>query len=171
MNSKNGFTLIELIIVIVILAILIAVALPRFVNFEEQAENAVLNSTLGALRSTARIAESRAVADGFSGTGDIQINNENVYLVNNFPVARSNDISANGPGTFSGILELIELEGGIQVYYSDDTEVVSRTAASDDYVIFELRGKCFTYRPPQLAGELPEYSSILAFDELTDTCS
>lgn len=48
---KKGFTLIELVIVIVILGILAAVAIPRFVDLTGQAKDAAARGALGGLRS------------------------------------------------------------------------------------------------------------------------
>ncbi|MFN3751888.1 MAG: type II secretion system protein [Thiobacillus sp.] len=52
MNSKQrGFTMIELIVVIVILGILAAVALPRFTNMQGDARIAKLNAARGAVQA------------------------------------------------------------------------------------------------------------------------
>ena len=56
-NNKNGFTLIELIIVMVILGIMAAVAVPKYLdsiaNAEASAEDAVITSIRGGLKQAA----------------------------------------------------------------------------------------------------------------------
>ena len=59
LRSEAGFTLIELVIVIVILGILASVAIPRYEDMREQARVATLKGQLGSIRSAVAIQYAR----------------------------------------------------------------------------------------------------------------
>ncbi len=91
-SNQQGFTLIELVMVIVILGILAATAVPRFTNLRGDAEDAALAGMAGALGSASAInyaVRSLDVANGSAVTDCIDV-----------------------PGT---------LEGGLDIAYSVQT--------------------------------------------------
>ena len=64
MKRSAGFTLIELIIVIVILGILAVTAAPKFMNLQSDARKSTVSSLSGAVKSAASMAYSKAIIAG-----------------------------------------------------------------------------------------------------------
>ena len=94
MNKKQaGFTLIELVMVIVILGILSAFALPRFADLTGDAREASISGLAGALKSAAAIAHSQQVADGTSSSTAVTLDNESILMVEGFPTTAAGGIT------------------------------------------------------------------------------
>jgi MSHA pilin protein MshA len=78
LRSEKGFTLIELIIVIVILGILSVVAAPRFLDISTDAKIASINAIASQVKSAASLAQNKARATGLRpaavNPGSIQTN-------------------------------------------------------------------------------------------------
>jgi len=87
-TSQGGFTLIELVVVIVILGILAAFAVPRFMGLETQARVASIKSMAGTLRSAAAMAHGVCMAQGCTNASTpININGQPITFVNQYPNA------------------------------------------------------------------------------------
>ena len=67
MKRQSGFTLIELVMVIVILGVLAAVAIPKFVNLKGEAQTAALTGMVGSISSANSINYAVRSADSSKG--------------------------------------------------------------------------------------------------------
>lgn len=92
MKKQQGFTMIELIVVIVILGILAATAIPKFLDIQTNARVASINGVRGAMNSAAALAHAaQLVANAASGTA-VTLGGTSITMSNGYPTADANGI-------------------------------------------------------------------------------
>ncbi len=79
-KNEKGFTLIELVVVIVVIGILAALVVPRFISLQSEARVAVVDHLSGAVRSGSNIVHAKALTNGVAGgaAGTIDIDGPSV---------------------------------------------------------------------------------------------
>ena len=80
MKRQGGFTLIELVVVIVILGILAVTAAPRFLNLQDDAKESALQGLAGAMNGAAGITFGKAAIDGVEALADSAISEGNTTI-------------------------------------------------------------------------------------------
>lgn len=157
MTKKQGFTLIELVVVIVILGILAVTAAPRFLNLQSDARKATLEATKGALESAFQIFSAKAQVP----SADIIVSDSGnkTLMLNGFEFGFTDDFYPTFPYQYfislEPLLALVNIdvsfdrdiveglryepnyEGSILLYYGDNPDT-SRCSLS--YGPFKMHG-------------------------------
>ncbi|WP_321530198.1 type II secretion system protein [uncultured Desulfuromonas sp.] len=121
MNNQKGFTLIELIVVIVILGILSAVAVPKFVDMQGEARRGVLEGIRGSWKSAVMMSHGKWLALGNS-PASITVEGKTVEMTDGYPTASTENLA-----------DLIDLDG-LTVIDTDSDEFSATVTSGALYV-------------------------------------
>lgn len=135
--QSRGFTLIELVVVITILGILAAFAVPKFIALDSQARIATVNGLAGSVKSAAALARSLGMATG-NAAGPVLMEGASVTLLNNYP-----DSTATG------------IPLAVNTSVSDFTYTPGAGAAAGVWAKVGASGVCTVSYTPAAVGAAP----------------
>ncbi|MEH0092056.1 type II secretion system protein [Vibrio metschnikovii] len=137
MKKQGGFTLIELVVVIVILGILAVTAAPRFLNFQGDARKASLQGLKGAIDGASGIVYGKAALAGLETSAAATLTGDNIAIVYGYPAATAEGIGRAVIGLDNDWTS--QVSGGSQLLmtFKDDTLTTpALIAAKQCHVIY-----------------------------------
>jgi MSHA pilin protein MshA len=142
MKQQKGFTLIELIIVIVVLGILAVTAAPQFINFQSDAREATVKGAQASIQGAMQLTYAKSLIDGSdaAATGTVETEDGTIDIIYGYP-------AAEGTAPNGGIAAAAGLAG---------TEWASSATAATPNVI--------TFSP----GDTVNASCAVVYTEATD---
>ncbi|MGB0468359.1 MAG: type II secretion system protein [Pontibacterium sp.] len=132
MKKQAGFTIVELVVVIALLGILAAVALPRFLNVTDDAHQASVSGTGGAFKSGVSLVKAQSVVES-AASENISFDGQTIYVnADGYPQGDATVVSSSCVKIWNAILQA--------------GSPSAATAAGSDYLVTEDTDVCtYTY--------------------------
>ncbi|GAW94417.1 MULTISPECIES: prepilin-type N-terminal cleavage/methylation domain-containing protein [Colwellia] len=150
MNVKahqQGFTLIELVVVIVILGILAVTAAPKFIDLTGDAKASTIEAVKGSLNSAADMAHAKALVKGIAHNGSLSIAGGTVTFEHFYPTGATIDVLMEIDTTT--VFDFVSVAGSATYTHAKATSgagcVVKYTDAADEFskpVIASITSGC-----------------------------
>jgi MSHA pilin protein MshA len=138
LKSREGFTLIELIIVIAVLGILAAVALPKFADLRGEAQNAAFDGVNGGFTAAVQIVHSKWLAGGDSTATTVSLDNGATVIVNTGATGGWPTVdAANAAQDTASELWALIMTGNVPDGWNPD----ELTVAASGFAVYEMNGK------------------------------
>jgi len=112
-KQQSGFTMIELIMVIVILGILAAFALPKFVNLGSDARKSTVQGAYGSIKSAAALTHASWLAKNDPSADTVDVEGGTVAMVPNAGYPTAADIASAAGITTGTNGDFVEVSAGV----------------------------------------------------------
>lgn len=162
MKQFKGFTLIEVIMVMVILSILAIVAAPRFLKLQDTAYKQVQKNMVAAVNSTLSLGAVKAAVEG-KVNASIEIDQMQVCFHGGYPAVDNKASSCQGASDVYNLLALMD--------YDDlKDRTVSCSADSTFPAGYDCPGKSVTTSKPEDAPKAMGGKGSALFIAIADNC-
>jgi MSHA pilin protein MshB len=158
MKRQAGFTIIELVVVIALLGILAAVALPRFINVTDDAYRAAVQGSAGGLGAAVVLVKAQAVVDNVASAGTVSLDGIDITVnANRYPVSTTSTVVTVNPVNCVAVWGAV-LQGSAPTV--EVTPTPAGTAAVADYVVTAASTTCsYTYQKDNVNTRVIAYNT------------
>ncbi|WP_274620333.1 type II secretion system protein [Colwellia maritima] len=166
MNKQTGFTLIELVVVIVILGILAVTAAPKFIDLQSDARTATLKAVKASMQSASALIHSKSLIagvenDASAATSVVTVNGVQTQVNYGYPLADYTGANAANPGDWEDLLDLNTAEFTMVVvgtqFVVHPTGITAPSAVS---ATVTATNNCYAYYTEATSTTTPTYTVV-----------